>query len=152
MEEPKAGARTLLYFSTPSRSVGRNKLQDTIFSIIPEKKQQNIMASSWRSFMGCSCPDTGGGCREACMRSVRGCQAMDTASSRQLQGSHSRVQLSPTAMTAVPQGKHLFRKSKTLPVSNEWGRTRVWETALRTQRQEQERRSRSSEQRHPVGP
>lgn len=120
MEEPKAGARTLLYFSIPSLSVGRNKLQDTIFSIIPEKKRQNIMASSWRSFMGCSCPDAGGVCQKACMRSVQGCWAMDTAGSRQLQGSHSRVQLSPAAMTAVPQGKHLLRKSKTLPVSNEW--------------------------------
>lgn len=65
MEEPKAGARTLLYFSIPSLSVGRNKLQDTIFSIIPEKKCQNIMASSWRSFMGCSCPDAGGDCQKA---------------------------------------------------------------------------------------
>lgn len=111
------------------------------------------MAFSWRSFMECSCPDTGRGCRGACVRSVWSCQAMAKAGSRQLQGSHSRVQLSPAAMRALPQGKHLFRKSKTLPMSNKGGRTRVWETALWRQREEQEqRRSRSSEQRYPVRP
>lgn len=109
------------------------------------------MASSWRSSMECSCPDSGRGCREGCVRSVCGCQAVATAGPRQLQGSHSRVHVSPATTTAVPQGKHLFTKSKTLPISNEWGRTRGWDTALQTQREGQ-RRSRSSEQRYPVRP
>lgn len=55
----------------------------------------------------------------------------------------------PRCHDGSASGKAFAQKEQNTPCE-QW--MRLWETALRTQRQEQEQRSRSSEQRHPVGP